>query len=161
MAKNGSAKIVIAIVLAAGIGLGFYLFKAKEQELLSATMQGLDIGEAYGRVMAQKDCVAGLRMQHGQCDDNVCALSAHGFIAGCMRSAEKDSFCAGVPAPSDSQAAIGWAGRTCLELKMANTKCEDYIHKVLAVCYEQNTGKKRDTSEIIRDGFNKGYQKSQ
>lgn len=161
MAKNSRIKIIVVLVLVGGIALAYLLFKQKEQEMLSATLQGLASGRAYGRSVMQKQCLAGVRMHYKECEDNVCAVSAHGFIAACMEAAVKDDFCLGVPAPGDSQAAVDWAARTCAANEIYNAKCEGYLQKVLAVCYEQRTGKKRDTSEIIRDGFNRGYQKSQ
>ena len=161
MAKNSHIKIIVGLVLIGGIALAYYLFKQKEQEMISATMQGLVAGRAYGNGVAQKGCLSGVRMLYKECEDNVCAVAAHGFIAACMEAAQKDDFCLGVPAPGDSKAAIDWAAKTCAAIETYNTKCEGYLQKVLAVCYEQRTGNKRGTSEIIRDGFNRGYQKSQ
>jgi hypothetical protein len=161
MAKNSRTIIIVGLVLLGAMALAYYLFKQKEQEMISATMQGLAAGRSYGNGVAQKECIAGVQMLYTECEDNVCAVAAHGFIAACMEAAKKDDFCLGVPAPGDSKAAIDWAAKTCAAHQIYNAKCEGYLQKVLAVCYEQTTGKKRDTSEIIRDGFNRGYQKSQ
>jgi hypothetical protein len=161
MAINSRVKMIIAMAVIGGIGFGIYSYKQKEQALVDATMKGLDLGERYGQLVKQGACLPGLRLQHAQCSDHACELSAHGFISGCMRTAARDQFCLGVPSPKESKAALGWSDATCAQLQMAGTRCENFIHKVLAVCYEQNTGKKRGASELIQDGFNRGYEKSQ
>lgn len=161
MAKNSRVTWIVALVLVGGIGTGYFLYNKKEQALLAATMQGLDLGERYGQLVKQGACMQGLQLQHAQCADSACELSAHGFISGCLRTAERDNFCPGVPSPKDSKAALGWADQSCGELQMAGTRCDNFIHKVLAVCYQQNTGKKRGASELIQDGFNRGYEKTQ
>lgn len=160
MAKNSRKKIVIALVLIGAVGLGYLLFKKKEHELFKATTQGMDLGRGYGATVKQRECMSGLKPRHAECTDTACELSAHGFISECLGTAENDNFCQSVPSVKDSAAARAWADKTCGELQMANTKCESYIHKVLSVCYEQNTGKKRGAGELIQDGFNKGYEEA-
>lgn len=160
MANNNRKKIVIVLVLIGIVGLGYVLFKKKEQELLNATVKGISLGRSYGGSVKQSECTRGLKLQHAACADTACELSAHGFISECLLTAENDNFCQSVPSIKDPTAARAWADKTCGELQMSNTKCEAYIHKVLSVCHEQNTGKKRGAGELMQDGFNKGYEEA-
>ncbi len=160
MAPKSRKTLLIALALIAVVGLGYVLFKKKEQELLNATLKGMDLGERYGLLVGQGQCLSGMKMAYAQCNDTACELSAHGFISKCLGTADKDNFCPTVPSPKDSGAALAWAGKTCSELQLSGTKCESYIHKVLSVCYEQNTGRQRTTEELMRDGFNRGYEQS-
>jgi len=160
MANSSRVAMIVALALIGGVGIGYYHYQKTEQELLSAALHGLRLGERYGQSIKQGECLPGLKLDHARCVDNACELSAHGFISECLRTAERDQFCPGVPSPRDSKAALGWADKTCGELQLAGTRCNNYIHKALAVCYEQNTGKKRGASELIQDGFNRGYEKS-
>lgn len=158
--KKNRKNLVIALVLIGVVGIGYFLFKKKEQELLNATMKGMDLGARFGQIVPQGQCLSGLKMAYSSCKDTACELSAHGFISKCLETAEKDNFCPSLPSPKDSSAALAWAGKTCSELQRSGTKCGDYIHKVLSVCHEQTTGKKRTTEEMMQDGFNRGYEKS-
>lgn len=160
MANTGRTKLLIALALIAVVGVAYSLYHAKKEAMLQATLAGLDLGARYGKIMPQSACLAGLKMQYAACDNNACVLGAHGFIVGCMGEAEKDGFCQSVPSPKDSKLALSWASKTCGQLQMQNTKCEEFIHKALAQCYEQNTGRKRGASELIQDGFNRGYERS-
>lgn len=161
MASSSRKKRIAIILVSIGIvSAAFFLFQKKQQELLDATMEGMKLGELHGRMGKQSSCMSGLKMKYAQCNDIACELSAHGFISACLGTAEADSFCAGLPSPKDSKAALAWADRTCASLELYNTKCEAYIHKTLSVCHAQTTGKPRSTGELIQDGFNRGYEQS-
>ncbi len=160
MAKRSRKTIVMISVLIGVIALGYFLYTKKQEELLKATLTGMDLGERYGLIVTQGQCLPGLKMKHGQCDNMACELSAHGFISECLRKAEKDNFCHAVPSPQNTSAALAWADKACSDLQMRETKCESFIHKALSVCEELKTGKERSAGDAFEDGFNRGYQQS-
>jgi hypothetical protein len=148
---------LVALVLTAGAAGGYYLFKKKQQEIYSAALKGLILGQSYGKMVARSDCVPALPMQYSSCRDTVCTVSAHGFIAGCLDAARDDNFCKTVPSMEDTTSSIDWAAKTCGDLKLGDTKCDQYIHKVLLVCYEKNTGKRLDSTDAFKSGFKRGF----
>jgi hypothetical protein len=152
---------IVSITLVVILGfVGYELYQQKKKEMLEATLDGLKVGKKFGELVTREQCLQGLTFKYSKCNDHTCAVSAHGFIAGCMQKAKPDSYCQTVPAPSESKKLVSWAKETCKGIKLAGTKCEDYINKVSDVCSKMTSGQNRSKPEIFIDGFNRGYEKA-
>lgn len=153
MKKKVVVSIVVVVALLAG---GGYLAKWKYDSLLAATSQGLRLGKAYGKLVTQNSCAPGLKMKYASCTTTECELSANGYIAGCMQTAEKDGFCSKVPNIRDTDQALSWASKTCSENGLGADRCLQYIHKFISECTAQTEGKVLSKKELFESGFDKG-----
>ena len=152
-------KIVIVVVVAlsgAVLFFGYSEFQKKKERVYQATVTGLRFGKAYGKTSADKDCVNGLKLLYSKCNDIECELSANGFITGCMETSTATDYCDTLPSPDDARLAIEWVNHTCSDLGLQNTVCPKYTHKMVDVCFERRTGKKRGLDEKFKDGFERG-----
>ncbi len=152
-------KIIISLLIIFILGI-VYALKQKYDSVLKATAEGLVLGETYGKIINQTNCIFGLKMKYANCTTMECELSANGYIKGCIETAEKDDFCNNVPNIKDTKKAIDWVFKTCTENKLNNNKCLKYMHKFVSVCTEQSEKRKLSTGEIFESGFKKGYEKS-
>lgn len=152
MKKAVVVTIVVVVVL---VAVGVFLGKKKYDSMLAVTSQGLSFGKAYGKMAAQSDCILGLKIVHASCSTTECELSANGYIAGCMETAEKDNFCTNVPNIQHTDQALNWASKTCSEYGLGG-KCLKYIHKFINVCTEQAEGRTLSKKELFEKGFEKG-----
>lgn len=150
------AIVVSAVVVVVLLGGGAYFAKDKYDSMLAATSQGLSLGKAYGQLTTQTNCMLGLKMKYAACGTTECELSANGYIAACMETAEKDNFCSSVPRISNTDQAVSWASRTCAENGLGADRCSKYIHKYVAVCTAQAEGRKLSSKEVFENGFQKG-----
>ncbi len=153
MKKVVVVSIVVVVVLLAG---GVYLGKRKYDSMLTATSQGLSLGKTYGKMITQSNCTLGLKIKYASCGTTECELSANGYIAGCMETAEKDDFCSNVPHIQSTNQALSWASKTCLEYGLGMGRCLKYIHKYVSVCTAQAEGRTLSNKELFESGFEKG-----
>lgn len=153
MKKKIVATIVVVVVL---VAVGVFLGKKKYDAMLTATSQGLSLGKAYGEMIAQSDCILGLKIKYASCNTTECELSANGYITGCMETAEKDDFCSNVPRIQDTDLALGWASKACTEYGLGSNRCPKYIYKFVKVCTEQAEGRTLSNKELFESGFEKG-----
>jgi len=153
MKKKIVVTIVVVVVL---VAVGVFLGKQKYDSILTATSQGLSLGKAYGEMISQSNCILGLKIKYASCSTTECELSANGYIAGCMETAEKDDFCSNVPRIQNTDHALGWASKTCTEYGLGSDRCPKYIHKFVKVCSEQAEGRTLSNKELFDSGFEKG-----
>lgn len=153
-------KLVISMVVIAGlIAVGGFLAKSKYDAMLTATSQGLNLGNAYGKMVSQSNCMLGLKMKYAECTTTECELSANGYIAGCMETAEKDDFCSTVPRIQNVDQTLSWASKTCAENGLDADRCPKYIHKYVSICTEQAEGRKISQKELFETSYEKGLKK--
>ncbi len=143
---------VIVVFAAAGVFLG----KQKYDAMLAATSQGLSLGSTYGKTVVQSNCILGLKTQYASCSTTECELAASGYIAGCMKTAEKDDFCSNVPHIRDTDPALRWASKTCSEHGLGTDRCLSYIHQYVSVCTEQAEGRTLSNKELFEHGVERG-----
>ena len=144
----------VVILIALGISIG----KQKYDSMLTATIQGVTIGKAYGKMVAQSNCMLGLKMQYATCSTTECELSANGYITGCMATAEKDKFCNTVPPIQNTVQTLNWASKTCSEYGLSTDRCEKYIQTYVSICTEQNEGRALSKMEIFENGMEKAIE---
>ena len=152
--------VVISTVVIVLIAAGGFLGKSKYDSILTATSQGLSFGKAYGKMVTQSNCILGLKIKYASCTTTECELSANGYIAGCMKTAEKDDFCNNVPRIQNTDQALSWASKTCSENGLVTDRCPKYIHKYVSVCTEQAEGRAISRKEIFESGFKKGLKQN-
>ena len=148
--------VVISIVVVALVAVGVFIGKSKYDSMLAATSQGLALGDSFGKMVTQSNCILGLKIKYAACTTTECELSANGYIAGCMEAAEKDGFCNNVPRIQNTDQALNWASKTCSENSLGTDRCLKYIHKFVSVCTGQAEGRKVSEIELLKDGFEKG-----
>lgn len=153
MKKAVVVTIVVVVVL---VAVGVFVGKRKYDSVLAATSQGLSLGKAYGKMISQSNCILGLKIKYASCSTTECELSANGYIAGCMETAEKDDFCTNVPHIQNTDQALSWASKTCSEYGLGTDKCPKYIHKYVSVCTAQAEGRTLSKKELFESGFEKG-----
>ena len=151
-------KIIISLLIIFILSIA-YVLKQKYDSALKAATEGLILGETYGKISNQSNCIFGLKMKYANCNTIECELSANAYIQSCIKTAEKDDFCDNVPNIKETQKAIDWVNQTCKENELDN-KCFKYMHKFVHVCTEQNEKRELSTSEIFESGFKKGYEES-
>jgi hypothetical protein len=156
MKKIIGISIAVLVVLLAG---STYFGKQKYDSMLKAASQGLNFGEAYGKMINQSNCMLGLKVKYSSCSTMECELSANGYIAGCLDTAERDGFCSTVPNIKDTDKAVGWVAETCSEQRLAPEKCLKYMHKFVSVCTAQALGRTLSNTELFESGFKKGLNK--
>lgn len=155
MNKQKMTVLSILIIISL-LATGGYLAKQKYDSLLKATSEGLILGEKYGRMINQGNCMFGLKMKYASCNTTECELSANGYISGCIKAAKKDGFCSAVPNIKDTDGSISWVSKTCTENNLGNEKCLKYMHKFVSACTEQNESRELSKDEIFKSGFKKG-----
>ncbi len=149
---------VCSIIIGLGVW-GYTAFQHKKNAMYNATLKGLQTGKVYGKHVRDRDCTYALKVQYSQCSDTNCEVGAHGFIAGCMGEAKVTEYCQQAPSPDNTTASLNWVDNECKSLGLENTRCENYMHKALDMCYEHNSGRERDNYQKLKDGFKKGFLK--
>lgn len=152
--------LIFVVLLAMSMLAGAYWYKDQEEKLIVAVEKGLTLGKAYGKIVSQKSCLDGLRMQYRKCNTTECELSANGFIVGCMNTAQSDEFCRQVPRSKETEKTLLWVQSTCSDYDLSNTKCDRYLHKLVRVCTEQIEQRRLSKTEIMNDAFNRGLKKA-
>lgn len=149
-------KTVVVIIVVALVAVGVFVGKRKYDSMLAATSEGLIFGKTYGKMISQSNCILGLKIKYASCNTTECELSANGYIAGCMETAEKDDFCTTIPNIQNTDQALSWALKTCSEYGLGTDKCPKYIHKYISLCTAQAEGRTLSKKELFENGFEKG-----
>ncbi len=155
--KIVALSIVAVVTLLSVVG---YMAKQKYDSMLKATSEGLTLGRTHGKMINQSNCILGLKMKYASCTTTECELSANGYISGCIKAAEKDSFCTSVPNIKETDKALSWVSKTCSANRLGSDKCHKYMHKFISACTEQNESRNLSKAEVFENSFKKGLKKN-